>query len=224
MIAQRATAILLFLCGIGLAAFSASQASGELAPYLMGGVRPEQRYSSILSGQVTPAASRWSRDLFALDCLDVPRTVYGRLQPKEGRESFARTCYQWSSQLTGEAPTYSLGWLARASSAAILQQWPEFQASLAQSRRGAPHVEWLAIRRTALADRYQPLDARRADAGYRADLAVLLHGDAGLRELARRFVTLPELRSTITEVAETVPARQTKLLAAVRRESGMEAR
>ena len=82
MIAQRATAILLFLCGIGLAAFSASQASGELAPYLMGGVRPEQRYSSILSGQVTPAASRWSRDLFALDCLDVPRTVYGLLQER----------------------------------------------------------------------------------------------------------------------------------------------
>ena len=47
-----------------------------------------------------------------------------------------------------------------------LRELPRYEAQqVAREHRGAPHVEWLAIRRTALADRYQPLDARRADAG-----------------------------------------------------------
>ena len=101
--------------GAVLAGLALTQALAEVKPYFIGGIQPEQRFAVIASGDFEPAYSRWSRNLFLNDCLDVPRTIYGLAQPPARRDALFENCRRHAEAIVATTPTAALGWLDVAS-------------------------------------------------------------------------------------------------------------
>ncbi len=203
------------LCGLSL-----QHLWDESAPYLLGGVGAEQRFESILTGDLRPASSRWSKDLFLNDCLTIPRSVYGLLRPSEAKLAFAETCRVAASAITATSPVYSLAWMVSARSAGELGDLALARSAMQQARRTAPDVQWLAARRTFILDQYFELSERESDTGYLADLKVMLRGPEATRELAGRYLRRAELRGILTRAAElSDPDRQRAFLGEVRQQA-----
>jgi hypothetical protein len=218
--AGRLTATLMVVGGVVLFGISLQHLRGEAAPYLLGGVGSEQRFESILAGELRPASSRWSKDLFLNDCLTIPRSVYGLLRPSEAKLAFAESCRVAATAITAEVPVYSLAWLVSARSAGELGDLAFTRAAIQQARRTAPDVQWLAARRTSILDQYTDLSERESDAGYTADLLVMLRGPEATRELAGRYLRNEELRAILTKAAElSDPDRQRAFLGEVRQQA-----
>lgn len=214
------TAAVLAIGGAVLCAVSIPHLRDEAAPYLLGGISVEQRFESIVAGELRPAGSRWSKDLFLNDCLAIPKSVYGLLRPAEVKLAFAETCRAAATAITTESPVNSLAWLVIARSAGELGDFALVKASMVEARRTAPDVQWLAARRTSILDQYTALDERTSDAGYLADLMVMMRGAEATRELAGRYLRTADLRGIVTKAAElSDPDRQRAFLGEVRQQA-----
>lgn len=197
--------------GAVLAGLALTQALAEVKPYFIGGIQPEQRFAVIASGDFEPAYSRWSRNLFLNDCLDVPRTIYGLAQPPAGRDALFENCRRHAEAIVATTPTAALGWLVIATSSAGLGDVEAMLPALAMSRRTAPHLQWFADRRSRLAEaNFAQLDAA-AIADYEADLATLAAGRDGIGVLAQRYVRQPEHRDAYQRAVNAASAAQQQL-------------
>ena len=220
MAAGRWTVALLVLGGAALFGLSLQHLRDEAAPYLLGGIGAEQRFESIVAGELRPASSRWSKDLFLNDCLTVPRSIYGLLRPSAVKLEFAEACRTAATAITTESPVNSLAWLVVARSAGELGDLALVRESMLQARRTAPDVQWLAARRTLVLDQYTELNERLSDPGYLADLMVMMRGPEATRELAGRYLKNPGLRGILTKAAElSDPDRQRAFLGEVRQQA-----
>lgn len=220
MAVGRLTSTILVVGGALLCGVSLQNLREEAAPYLMGGVSAERRHASILTGEVRPADSRWSKDLFLNDCLAIPRSVFGLVQTSETKIAFAEACRDEALSITKASPVNSLAWLVIASSAGELHDLELLRDSMQQARKAAPNVQWLSARRTAVLDMYTDLSERASDPGYLADLQVMLRGGEATRELASRYLRNEELRPILTRAAElSDPERQQAFLGAIRRQA-----
>jgi hypothetical protein len=200
---------------------SIAQAYGEITPYFASSAATPQRFNALVLGAFAPADSKWSRDLYIQDCLDIPPTIYALAQPAASRKRLLQSCRDNASRIVAAAPTLSNAWLVIATTSAALRDYPAMRQALAMSRQTAPNLQWLADRRTRLVEEY-PLEIDDANrAGYENDVAVLASGDVGAKSLARRYAQLPQLRETYTRIIETLPAeRQRTFLALVTNTDG----
>lgn len=219
MAASRLTALAVAAAGAALALTAFSQTVAEVTPYFVGGIQPAQRFAVIASGDFVPAGSRWSRELFLNDCIDVPRTVYGLAQPPARRDAFLDTCRKHAREIAAATPTASSAWLVIATSSGDLDDLEAMLPALAASARTAPALEWLADRRSRLAEQhYAQLDAA-ALADYRKDIAVLASGRQGIAVLAQRYARAPQHRDLYAQAVEDTGSwQQQRFVALVRQQ------
>lgn len=218
---SRLTAFAMVAAGAALAGIGLSGALAEVAPYFNSGIQPEQRFAALAAGEFVPAASRWSRNLFLNDCLDVPRSTYGLAQPPEQRDVLFETCRREAQAIVASTPTASSAWLVIAVASGGLGDYEAMLPALALSRRTAPNLQWYADRRSRLAEAHFDHLDQTALADYRADLATLAAGRAGVAVLAQRYVRQPEHREAYQQAVEAAgPGQQQVFLDAVRRQLG----
>lgn len=216
MAASKQTAIAIAVAGAILAMVSFVEAYGEVTPYLAAGVADPERFNALISGAYAPADSKWSRDLYVQDCLDVPSTIYGLAQPTSARKRLLLNCRDNARRIVEAAPTMSNAWLALAVTSAELRDYAAMRQALAMSTLTAPNLQWLADRRSRLAEEY-PVEIDDPNrASYESDIAVLASGELGAAVLAQRYMRSPQLRDTYTRILETLPpAGQSAFLAHV---------
>ena len=221
MAASRLTAITIAASGAVLAVTALTQVVAEVTPYFVGGVSPAQRFAVIASGDFAPAGSRWSRELFLNDCIDVPRTIYALAQPSARRQSFLENCRKHAEAIVAAAPTASSAWLVVAASSADLDDMHAMLPALTMSGRTAPALEWLADRRSRLAEQhFEQLD-QTALSRYRDDIAVLATGRQGVAVLAQRYARSADRRDIYTQAIEDTGSwQQHRFVALVRQEMG----
>ncbi len=225
MAGRNRTAIVIAIAGSVLAAVGLTQSFGEITPYFTAGIGVQQRFGAVVAGGYEPGDSRWSKDLFLTDCLDVPRGIFALAQPPARRLEFAQSCRIVSRMVVAAMPTYSTAWLVVASSSLALDDAAGFRSGLVESARTGANVHWLAERRSALAAAHLDLLDDAGRAAYRQDLAALTGSNVGLDVLAARYVGNAAQRETITEIVETAPdARQRAFVDRVRRLSSGSAR
>lgn len=218
MAASKQTAIAIVAAGALLAAISLSQAYAEITPYFVSGVADPQRFDALMSGVFAPADSKWSRDLYVEECLDIPPSIYALAQPAASRKRLLETCRDNARRIVSTAPTMSNAWLVLATTSAELRDYPAMRQALAMSKQTGPNLQWLADRRSRLVEGHTDEidDVGRAD--YESDIAVLGTGEVGVAVLAQRYKRSPELRDTYARILETLPpARQRAFLALVTR-------
>lgn len=191
-----------------MAAVSAAEAVGEIMPYVASGVGSQQRLDALLSKSFEPASSKWSRDLYLDDCIEVPRTFVARAQPASVRKRMLGICLQTAQRLTQATPASSKAWLVVATTSAELGDLVTMRSALVMSKRTAPNIQWYADRRSRLYEANpSELDATtRGD--YESDLAVLAAGEEGIKVLAQRYARRPELRDTYIRIVETASPGQ----------------
>jgi hypothetical protein len=206
--ASKQTSLVIAAAGLVLAAIALVGTFAEATPYFVGGISPAQRFGAIVSGEFTPADSRWSKDLFLKECFEVPRSNFGLVQPTSRRKLLLENCRAQASAIVTSAPTLSNAWLVIASTSADLGDFATMRSALAKSKLSAPGLQWLADRRSGLAERFAvELDAGgRAD--YESDLRVLVAGVAGADVLAQRYTRHPEWHELILGIAEGATAEQ----------------
>lgn len=218
MAATKLTAIAITVAGGLFLATSFSQTASEFAPYFVGGSGEQQRYSAIVSGDFTPAISRWSRDLFIDDCLKAPGSVAVVRLPEEQRAALYRACRERARTVVHAAPTASNAWLVIADTSARLGDLDASSEALAQSKRSAPNIEWLATRRTRLLETYFDEMSVAYGENYQSDLDALARSESSIQVLVRRYVRQPEFRSYYEEaISKTAPALQKTFLGSVSR-------
>ena len=191
-----------------MAVFAFSQALAEITPYFIGGILPEQRFAVISSGEFEPAGSRWSRNLFLTDCLEVPRTPFILRQPAARRAPFLENCREGAYDIVASSPTSSNAWLVIATTSASLQDYDAMTEALAKSKLAAPGIEMLANRRSRLAELNFDKLGPAGIADYQSDLEVLARESEGIDVLAQRFVRQPDHRDAYERAVETANARQ----------------
>lgn len=193
------------IAGAALAVAGLAESFGEISPYLMAGIGPDQRFAAMIEGRYRPGDSRWSKDLFLADCLDLPHSIFALVQPPSRQEAFAHRCQEVARAAAAEMPTYSAAWLVVAGSAATLGDPAALRSALITSADTAPAVHWLAERRSALAATHIDLLDEAARTAYHRDLAALASSHAGLDVLAARYAHDPAQRAIITQVVEAAP-------------------
>jgi hypothetical protein len=205
--------------GAVLAAVSAVQAFGEIVPYFASGVGDRQKFEAIVTGAFEPATSRWSRDLYLDDCMEVPRSFYALAQPTAMRQRMLVACNANARQVVQSTPNASNAWVVLAATSAELDDFATMRTALAMSKRTGPNLQWLADRRTRVAEAYTAeLDAA-ARADYESDIAVLASSHLGRSLLAQRYARNEALRDTYIRVLDAAPAEQKRsFLSAVRKE------
>lgn len=219
MAASKQTAIAVAVAGALLAAVSAAEAFGEIVPYFASGVADQQRFEAILTRAFEPASSKWSRDLYLDDCLEVPRTIFAMAQPPATRKRLLEVCRKTAQSVIQTTPNASNAWLVLATTSADLRDFPTMRTALAMSKRTAPNLQWLADRRSRLVEaNVAEVDATgRAD--YESDLAVLAGGEQGIAVLAQRYARSPDLRDTYVRIIDaTSPGQKRAFLAKVKKE------
>lgn len=207
------------VAGALLAGASTSQAFGEIVPYFASGVGDRQKFDAIVGGAFEPASSKWSRDLYLGDCIDVPQSIYALAQPPAARQRMLEACNNNARKVVRSTPNASNAWLVLALTSAELKDFATMRSALAMSRRTAPYLQWLADRRSRVAETHAAEldDAARAD--YEADIAVLALGNTGLKVLAQRYVRNEQLRETYVRIIDSASAgAKRRFLAAVRAE------
>lgn len=214
MAASKQTAIAVAVAGALLAAVSTVEAFGEIVPYFASGVGDRQKFEAIITGAFEPASSKWSRDLYLDDCLEVPRSIYALAQPTAMRKRMLETCRDNARQVLQTTPNASNAWLVLATTSAALKDFPTMRSALAMSRRTAPNLQWLADRRSQLAEENvaELDDAGRAD--YERDIEVLVSGDLGIAVLAQRYALHREVRDTYIRLLDTASAERKQLFLA----------
>lgn len=219
LVESRRTAVVLAAAGVLLAVVSISQAFAEIIPYFASGVGYRQKFDAVVTGAFEPASSKWSRDLYLEDCIEVPRSIYALAQPPAARKRMLETCNKNAREVVRSTPNASNAWLVVAITSAELNDFETMRSALAMSRRTAPYLQWLADRRTRVAETYvaELDDAARAD--YEADIAVLALGQGGLKVLAQRYVRNEQVRETYVRIIEAASAgAKQRFLAAVKAE------
>jgi hypothetical protein len=206
--ASKQTSLIVAAAGLALAAVALVEGFAEVTPYFVGGISPAQRFGAIVSGEFTPADSKWSRDLFLNDCLDVPRSIFALAQPTARRKLLLENCRKHARAIVASVPTLSSAWLVVASASADLGDFGTMRSALAKSTRSAPGLQWLADRRSRLAEQYAPELEATGRADHQSDLRVLVAGAQGADVLAQRYARHSELRELILAAAETAPAGQ----------------
>lgn len=211
MASSGLTAFAITAAGAALAGLAFTHTLAEVTPYFIGGIQPEQRFAVIASGDFEPASSRWSRNLFLHDCLDVPRTIYGLAQPPARRDALFENCRREAQAIAASTPTAATAWLVVASASAGLGDFEAMLPALAMSKRTATHLQWFADRRSRLAEAYFAELDSAAIADYEADLATLAAGRDGVGVLAQRYVRQPEHRDAYQRAVNTASAAQQQL-------------
>jgi hypothetical protein len=218
-VATKSTAIAMAAAGAILAAASIAQAFGEVVPYFASGVGDRQKFEAIITGAFEPAASKWSRDLYLDDCMEVPRSFFALAQPAAMRDRMLAACNANARQIVQSTPNASNAWVVLAATSAELNDFATMRTALGMSKRTGPNLQWLADRRTRVAEAYAAEldDAGRAD--YESDIAVLASSNLGRALLAQRYARNDDLRETYIRVLDAAPADQKRsFLSAVRKE------
>ncbi|MBN9316197.1 MAG: hypothetical protein J0I99_10690 [Devosia sp.] len=214
--ANKQTAIAVVVVGGILALASLAEAYAEITPYFLGGIGAPQRFRALVTGAFIPGDSRWSRDLYLDECLDVPSAIYALAQPTASRRRLLLNCSDNAGRIVASAPTTSSAWLVLAMTAAERRDYSAMRQALAMSKRTAPKLQWLADRRTQLVEAHPDQVDAAGRAVYEDDLAVLATGRMGIEVLAQRYVRRADLRDTYTRILELAPPdRQRAFLALV---------
>jgi hypothetical protein len=209
------------VAGLVLAAAGAAAAVSEITPSLTSAASPGERFAAIATGSYRPGDSVRSKEAFLVDCLDLPKDLVGRVQPRTRREQFAGTCRAVAQAALATMPTYSLAWLVVADSSVTLDHAEGFRAALLASARTAPDVHWLAERRSALAAAHLDLLDDAGQAAWRRDLATLTTSYPGLDVLAARYARGGVDREAIVDTLEAAPPdRRRAFLQRVRQRTG----
>jgi len=197
-VARHLSAAVLIAVSAALLGFSLANIRSELAFWSSA---PEAaRFAAIASGTVTPGTSLFAKDRYFSDCLDLPDSLYARVQPSDRRAAFLAACADAARSVTAAMPTYARAWLALALTDVD---------ALDQARATAPEVAWFADRRLLLALRHDTEPTR--------DIAVLLTSAAGTRALAAHYLAMPESRELFLSVAERAPLdQQRRFLSAIK--------
>jgi len=207
----KLTVIILAAAGALLAAASFAETYSEVTPYLAGAISPASRFAAITSGDLVPADSHWSKDLYIKDCLEVPRSIYGLAQPVARRRLLLVTCRNAAQEILTTAPTMSGAWLVLASTSAELGDFGTMRSALARSKKTAPKLQWLADRRSALVERHADEADAATRAGYADDIAVLAAGRAGIEVLAYRYARRAQDRDFYAGIVEAAAPGQQRL-------------
>lgn len=211
--ASRQTAIAVVVAGGILAAASFAQAYAEITPYFASGVADPQRFDALATGAFVPADSKWSRDLYLDDCLNVPASIYALAQPPASRKRLLQACRDHAGRIVASAPTMSSAWLVLATTSADLRDYPAMRQALAMSKQMAPNLQWLADRRSKLVEAHPDEVDGMGRADYESDIAVLTTGAVGIAVLAQRYARRAELRDTYIRILESAaPDRQRAFL------------
>lgn len=205
-----------FIIGIvsaGLLGIAGYEVYREVAPFFLSGLSTSQKYASLAADIVRPGQSLVSKSIYLDDCLDVSRSVYGRTQPTKTRASFIATCRGTAAAIVRQTPTHAGAWLVSAALAEDDGDLAAVNQGLAEARRMAPNVHWLAEERAQIAERnYDALDGANR-AGEAADLASLALSQPGLEALAQLYRTYPAARDRlVTAVSSAPPGAQKDFL------------
>lgn len=211
MAASKQTVIVVTAAGFALAALSFVELVSEVMPYFVGGVSTSQRFAAIVSGDFRPADSRWSRDLFLADCLNVTGSIYAMAQSPARRKALLDNCGAQAAAVAASVPTASNAWLVMAVTASESGDFDTMGVALSKSASSAPGLQWLADRRSKLAESHLAQLGAGSRATYESDLRVLAAGRVGVDVLAQRYVRREDLGDAITKAVETASAAQQKL-------------
>lgn len=204
----KPTIIIVAAAGMLLGAASFAETYAEVTPYLAGGISPASRFTAIASGDLGPADSHWSKDLFLKDCLEVPRSIFGLAQPVARRRLVLVNCRNQAQAVLASAPTLSSAWLVLATTSAGLGDFVTMRKALAASKASAPRLQWLADRRSALAERHSAELDDAAHKDYADDIGVLAAGRDGVDVLAYRYVRRPKDREFYAGIVEAAGTGQ----------------
>ena len=158
--ASRQTAIAVVVAGGILAVASFAEAYAEITPYFASGVADTQRFDALATGAFVPADSKWSRDLYLDDCLNVPSSIYALAQPSASRKRLLQACRDHAGRIVASAPTMSSAWLVLATTSAALEKRARFYFSTVEHELGE---DWRHVHEAVL-DHVRAQDADAADA------------------------------------------------------------
>lgn len=150
--------------------------------------------------------SLWSKDLIFRDCLTDSSSLFSKAQPGLRRLDFLTACLSQAREATAEMPQYARAWLVAAAVDMELQHPEAFLADLAMATKTAPSVQWLAERRSELAERHLAVLDAEALANLDADTLVMMQSDVGRRALAKRYFQRPAIRDRLQLVIAKAPA------------------
>lgn len=219
MAGRKGTAILLMVVSAGLLLAAFPEAISE-ANAILAALRPVPlRSAAIAERDQLPANSYISKDEYFRSCLDIPQSLEGLLRPPAERTRLLQACRDSARATQLDMPTYALPFLVEADISAALGE--PFAAVLERARSLAPHVHWQADRRVILARQQMDKLDDAGRAGFHQDLAELFSSAEGRRALAMHYLRWPDLRETLTAMAETVPGDlQRDFLAKVKQQAG----
>lgn len=221
---RRLASILIILSGSALAALALPVGLSE-ATSLIASVRPmEHRFVAIVGDSQRSVLSFPAKDDLLTACLTTGTALTTLLRPRAELHRFRVTCRDLARAMMPDMPLYALPHLVDAWASAFLGDLPAFRAALLRNWTLAPHVHWQSDRRLTL------VHGQRAGLGTEAavllerEISSLLTSREGRRILAQRFLAWPEMRDTITSLAEGATEgqqlhflEQVKRLAASRR-------
>jgi hypothetical protein len=193
------------LLSIALVVSGGAVAYREISPFVAPGTGDAALFQSILDGQLQPGLSELSRRIVLVDCLQVTRSFFTRVQSTARRDEMLKGCDELSAGIAESAPSYSLAWFVAAAMAAERGNDRDLSERLVRSQRTGPHEQWVAEQRVQLAeDHLRRLDDA-ALAGHQADLAMLVRSERGVNSIARRYLEVSAFRERITSIVETLP-------------------
>ncbi len=209
---------------VGLGLVSGALALGGLATgyeeiesFAAGGTTPAARFAALAETGAIWAPSLLSKRLVLDSCLEAINGSYGKLQPGESRRIVIEHCRSSADAIVGEAPSYSFGWFVGALAAASLGDTGGFNARVRNSQVTGPSEQWVAELRVKLVEDNYAVAAPEVLTRHDADLRLLVASPRGIASIAERYANVPDFRSRIAAIVETLPeADQARFVAAVR--------
>ncbi len=195
------------LVALGAALVAGAAAAGwrEISPYLRlnGGAVAQALYLSDGSPEI--GMSRGTKAMTLQKCSDLAASSILRVVGHDVHGRLLLGCHTLASSLVQQIPTSSEAWLVMATTSLGMGDDAAFNIELARARATAPHVHWLAARRSRLSETHFDLLGEDNRRGHQHDLESLATSAAGLQALAEYYAAQPSSRDRIAAVIEKTP-------------------
>jgi hypothetical protein len=198
---------------LGLFVVAAFSAREEGAPFLLRTAPLQSRLAAAVADgkdrqPVSWLASRVARTVQLETCLTTLKELI-RISPPRAPliADVDRGCLKIGESIAAEAPASSNAWFLAATEAARLGDNERMKRYLMVSYRTGPTEEWIAERRGLFG--YRIADHLDADlrASIDGDLALMLRTNSGVQLLAERYVSDPDIRQHLADIAAKLDAR-----------------
>ncbi|MEM1064686.1 MAG: hypothetical protein AAGJ74_04225 [Pseudomonadota bacterium] len=202
-----------------LSVVGAERSSARLAE------RPAERWYLAPTSEEPKAVSAEAQFGVLISCSNAITSPTARMMPQERRRTVSNACLGIANRALAASPGFGAAHLVRAGALAGLGAFDDAAAALTQSAELAPHLDWMALHRLAVARQIGVGTGTYPAMTMAADLEQVLRSDRGSQAVAAFYSAHKDLQEPLISILETLPSdAQTEFLQALRAQDARRAR